>query len=87
MSHKSQQEKEGGRKMVLKNIVAFCILMENNGGIIDKSPDYILEKFNRYVISEREDESNWGLDVFNQEKLSNWQGKWLGKETDNGIQK
>jgi len=33
----------------LENIVAFCILMENNGGILGKSPSYIREKFNACV--------------------------------------
>ena len=33
----------------IKNIVAFCILMQSKEGIIGKSPDYILEKFEHYL--------------------------------------
>jgi hypothetical protein len=60
----------------LKNIVSFCILMENDQGIISKSPDYILEKFNRYGFNQT-DEFKWGLDDQNKIKLSKWIEKWL----------
>jgi hypothetical protein len=60
----------------LKNIVAFCILMENGEGIESKSPDYILEKFNRYCFNQNED-FLWGLDGSNKIKLDNWMKKWL----------
>jgi len=31
------------------NLVSFCLLMENNAGILEKSPGYVLEQFeNRY---------------------------------------
>jgi hypothetical protein len=62
----------------LKNIVAFCALMENHDGIIGKSPDYIMEKFNRYCLSDV-DECPWGLDVDNRWKVSRWINKWLKK--------
>ena len=61
------------------NIVAFAILMENNDGIIGKSPDYILEKFDRYCLSENKDEYAWGLDANNKQKLLDWTKKWLNK--------
>ncbi len=61
----------------LKNLVAFCILMENGSGIVDKSPDYILEKFRRYVQNPRDDEHKWGLDQPNNLKLELWAIRWL----------
>lgn len=63
------------------NIVAFCALMENTGGVMDKSPDYILEKFNRYCTSNR-DEVPWGLDSMRKRIVSDWCKKWLGKAYD-----
>ncbi len=30
----------------LENIVAFCTLMQNGNGILDKAPSYLEEKFN-----------------------------------------
>lgn len=62
----------------LKNIVAFCVLMENNEGILGKSPDYILEKFNRFCNEKTENgEWQWGLDISNRNKLTTWVEKWL----------
>lgn len=61
---------------ILKNIVAFCILMQGNGGIISKSPAYIEEKFTRYCQSEIEHEYEWGLDDENKKKLKEWIDKW-----------
>jgi len=64
------------RREQLLNIVAFCALMENNDGIIGKSPDYIIEKFNRYCLRE-EGEYAWGLDNARQKIVSYWREKWL----------
>lgn len=63
--------------MNIKNIVAFCILMENNDGVLSKSPDYIEEKFQRYCTSTDKDLIPWGLDYSNRVKLEMWVTKWL----------
>jgi predicted transposase YdaD len=68
--------KEG--KMQLESLVMFCILMENNEGILGKSPDYILEKFNRASQSEGE-EMLGALDAKNQAKYQDWKQLWLEK--------
>lgn len=68
-------------KIQLKNIVAFCALMENNDGIIGKSSKYIEEKFKRYCLSKR-DETKWGLDWQRQNLVSKWCNKWLEKGGD-----
>lgn len=61
-----------------KRILAFCILMENGKGIIDKSPDYIMEKFQRYISSPSvSNEYEWGLDSNNREKLINYIATWV----------
>lgn len=60
------------------NLIAFCILMENNEGILCKSPDYILEKFSRYVGNEN-DEYKWGLDDINTQKLDDYLLKWVNQ--------
>lgn len=68
----------------LANLVAFCALMQNNGGVIEKSPDYILEKFNRYCTSTR-DEVPWGLDGIRRSIVSDWCKKWLGMTYNAGV--
>lgn len=65
------------------NIVAFCILMENNDGITGKSPDYILEKFNRYCFGENEENYMFGLDYKNGDKLYEWIKKWAPDKLNN----
>lgn len=60
----------------LINLVAFCILMENDDGILGKAPDYIKEKFGRYVGKD-DDSYYWGLDSDNAEKLNKYGEKWL----------
>lgn len=60
----------------VKNIIAFlCIMFGENSNclqeIMNIPPDYVIEKFERYVLSTR-DESDWGLhptlrrDAFNR---------------------
>jgi hypothetical protein len=61
------------------NIVAFCILMENNGGILTKHPGYVLEKFERYCGSD-EMEWMWGLDAVNFKKLKKWLKTWVSDQ-------
>ena len=60
----------------INNVVAFAILMED---IQTKSPNYIMEKFNRYCLAE-EDVSQWGLDFPNRMDLEEWQSNWTEKE-------
>jgi hypothetical protein len=60
------------------NIVAFAILMENGKGVLDKAPDYVLEKFNRYIKEKSEEkEWEWGLDAHNKFKLLKYVQKWI----------
>jgi hypothetical protein len=71
-------------KNQLLNIVAFAILMENGEGVKDKSPGYILEKFNKYCLNEK-DAYLWGLDAPNRLKLAKWAEEWgeeLGGDSD-----
>ena len=64
----------------LKNIIAFCALMENQGGILTKSPSYVMEKFKRYCLS-NQDETPWGLDSTRKIVVFTWWMKWmLGKK-------
>lgn len=71
-------------KAQLLNMVAFCVLMQNQEGIIGKSPDYILEKFDRYCMHADPLEYKWGLDASNQNKLSTWANRWLKEEVNFG---
>ena len=67
------------KKDYLLNIVAFCILMENDKGIIDKSPEYVMEKFRRYIGTENEGAHEFGLDFNNNKKLVDYKYKWIKK--------
>lgn len=62
-------------KMEIKNIVAFLALMEH-GSLMDKSPDYILEKFKRYCLSPNPEEYKWGLDPSNARRLEAYLSYW-----------
>ena len=50
------------------NLISFCILMENNVGILGKAPRYVREKWaNRGFVS---------LDNTNKAKLEQYKRKW-----------
>ncbi len=66
--------------MEIKNIIAFCILMENDGGILEKSPGYVIEKYKRYCESISNDDWKWGLDNINYLKLKKWAKDWLHED-------
>lgn len=50
------------------NLISFCILMENNDGIVGKAPMYVLEKW--------ETKNPLLLDSFNMKKLTDYIEKW-----------
>jgi len=58
---------------ILKSLIVFCILMENNDGILGKSPDYITDKYRAI---------NWGpeskglLDSKNLAKFNKYVETW-----------
>jgi hypothetical protein len=60
----------------VKRLVVFAILMETGDGIADKSPDYILEKFDAATHVPFPDEL---LDSNNKIKLQRWLKTWLTK--------
>lgn len=62
------------RKINLRQMLCFAILMENQDGILDKSPDYIQEKFAACMM-----EPKWCeelLDPSNQVLLAGYYMKW-----------
>lgn len=62
--------------MTIKQLVAFAILMENNGGIVDKAPIYIEEKIE--MCSNCPDDLLYTLlDSNNQSKFEIWCNRWL----------
>ena len=51
-------------KVQFKNLLAFLFIMSNGSEIFSKSPDYIIEKANRYLDVKNirdEEEFYWGL--------------------------
>lgn len=62
--------------MNIKNIIAFCVLMQNGEGILSKSPAYIEKKFLRYIDDETGKAWNWGLDGPNRQKFRRYLKIW-----------
>jgi hypothetical protein len=63
-------------------MICFLVLMQNNGGLSDKSPDYITEK--THMLSSGFDAFAY-LDIYNMEKAAAWCVKWgieLPKQID-----
>lgn len=73
-------------KNKILNLVAFCILMENDDGILGKSPNYILEKFEKYCRDTSETKWMFGLDVDNLRKLKKWAEKWFNIDLEKEIE-
>lgn len=63
-------------ELALKRIVGFCILMENNQGIVGKAPDYIDEKMTSMHNCQSEYSIRGLLDLANQAKYDQWVERW-----------
>lgn len=64
-----------------KNLLAFLILMGNEK-VLTKTPDYIIEKFERYTRLELDDvtgndTASWGLDRENNMRFHKYCETWL----------
>jgi len=60
----------------IESLVTFAILMENNEGIIGKSPDYIKEKFDTCMGTNNPEYLERILDSPNLCKLQQWRERW-----------
>jgi len=60
----------------LERLVVFTIFMENGGGIVDKAPDYIMEKWRLVNANVSDEYIIAGLDQMNQAKFRQWQKVW-----------
>jgi hypothetical protein len=58
----------------LKGLVAFAVLMENGGGILEKSPDYVCEKI---ACCTGVEDPGVLLDPVNLSKYREWFWRWL----------
>ena len=61
---------------IIEQLVAFAILMENGGGILDKSPSYIKEKFKECESIKGPPYVPWFLDNDNRLKYIRYFEKW-----------
>lgn len=63
--------------MTLRQAVVFAILMENNKGVLGKSPTYVKEKLELCTLSDKPggllDPSNWA-------KYQRWLNLWKPRE-------
>lgn len=66
--------------VTLNQLVTFAIIMENNQGIIAKSPDYIREKFNFCMSTDNFDYLLGILDSTNEAKMEVWKQRWTSKK-------
>jgi len=57
----------------LRQAVVFAILMEGNGGILNKAPVYIREKLNVFNM----DDPEVLLDYINLEKYNEYINQWM----------
>lgn len=66
-------------QVTLDQLLAFALLMENNGGILNKAPSYIREKFS-FCMSTSVSLSLLGeLDSTNRAKFIEWRTRWTSK--------
>ncbi|MBA7560739.1 hypothetical protein ES708_02370 [subsurface metagenome] len=64
------------KDITLDQILTFCIIMENNQGIVGKSPDYIREKWH-YCMGTTDINYLLGvLDLQNQAKFIRYRNTW-----------
>jgi len=64
--------------MTLKQIVVFCVLMENGEGITGKAPSYVEEKLK--ILSGKNDYGVEAmLDDINIKKFRLYQKRWMGE--------
>ena len=68
-------KEEKMNKEKLESIVVFCILMENNKGIMGKAPSYIASKF--VDALERGKDAPTLLDNSNMDKFKAWKELWV----------
>jgi len=61
--------------MKIENVIAFCVLMENDKGILGKSEDYVEEKFKALIEMDAPLPRNF-LDLPNQNKFDEWFRTW-----------
>lgn len=64
------------KHITLLQIVAFCVIMENNQGIVGKSPDYISEKWDYCMGETNPLYLKAILDSQNQAKFDKWRSTW-----------
>ena len=57
-------------------LAAFAILMENGQGLVDKAPDYIIEKYQSVMLVDEEWQLEALLDSMNQAKYLKWKETW-----------
>jgi len=76
-----EDEEEEKMTITLRQAVVFCVLMEGNGGILNKSPDYIMEKLR---ACEGWDKPEPLLDSINNHKFLMYAHKWLREDWEEG---
>jgi len=62
---------------LLEKLVVFSILMENHGGILNKAPKYVLEKYEQCMGAVN---PVGLLDLTDRAKFYFWRDKWMRKE-------
>ena len=61
----------------LKQLVTFSILMEENGGIVKKAPEYVSGKYDAIMSCKSDYELVSLLDSGHNKKYKKWLDKWI----------
>ena len=71
-----EEKKLSDENGLIKRLVIFGILMENNGGTLNKSPEYVLGKYHSAMNVPYPTEL---LDFNNKAKLARYEEKWINR--------
>ena len=64
------------KQVDVKQLVVFSILMEQGGGILDKAPDYIIEKFKACSVTDDVELLQGLLGPWCTPKFMKWRQTW-----------
>ena len=63
----------------IKQLVTFAIMMEERGGIVSKTPDYVREKYDAVMSCQSDCQLVSLLDSGHNKKYNKWVDKWILK--------
>jgi len=77
--NKNVEKRADAMSLDLRGVVALLIYMQGDGGVLSRSPQYILEKAKRCLGNRHQ--RDFGLDHHRHELMGQWIAKWDPKST------